>query len=276
MMDDFFSRALIAGAGVALVAGPLGCFIVWRRLAYFGDTLSHAALLGVALGLLFQINITLSVFLVSVFVSLALIMLQRRVTLSADALLGLLAHSTLAFGMIALSFMTWVRVDLMGFLFGDILAVTPFDIALIWGGGLCVLVVFVLFWQSLFASTINFEIAQAEGMRPEQANFIFMLLMAVVIAIAMKIVGVLLITSMLIFPAAIARRFSSGPEQMALLAAIIGIAAVFGGLYGSLQWDTPAGPSIVAAASAFFIFTILPATSLQMIKHFSIEKRDTE
>jgi zinc transport system permease protein len=276
MMDDFFSRALIAGAGVALVAGPLGCFIVWRRLAYFGDTLSHAALLGVALGLLFQINITLSVFLVSVFVSLALIMLQRRVTLSADALLGLLAHSTLAFGMIALSFMTWVRVDLMGFLFGDILAVTPFDIALIWGGGLCVLVVFVLFWQSLFASTINFEIAQAEGMRPEQANFVFMLLMAVVIAIAMKIVGVLLITSMLIFPAAIARRFSSGPEQMALLAAIIGIVAVFGGLYGSLQWDTPAGPSIVAAASAFFIFTILPATSLQMIKHFSIEKRDTE
>ena len=276
MMDDFFSRALIAGAGVALVAGPLGCFIVWRRLAYFGDTLSHAALLGVALGLLFQINITLSVFLVSVFVSLALIMLQRRVTLSADALLGLLAHSTLAFGMIALSFMTWVRVDLMGFLFGDILAVTPFDIALIWGGGLCVLVVFVLFWQSLFASTINFEIAQAEGMRPEQANFVFMLLMAVVIAIAMKIVGVLLITSMLIFPAAIARRFSSGPEQMALLAAIIGIVVVFGGLYGSLQWDTPAGPSIVAAASAFFIFTILPATSLQMIKHFSIEKRYTE
>jgi zinc transport system permease protein len=276
MMDDFFSRALIAGAGVALVAGPLGCFIVWRRLAYFGDTLSHAALLGVALGLLFQINITLSVFLVSVFVSLALIMLQRRVTLSADALLGLLAHSTLAFGMIALSFMTWVRVDLMGFLFGDILAVTPFDIALIWGGGLCVLVVFVLFWQSLFASTINFEIAQAEGMRPEQANFVFMLLMAVVIAIAMKIVGVLLITSMLIFPAAIARRFSSGPEQMALLAAIIGIVVVFGGLYGSLQWDTPAGPSIVAAASAFFIFTILPATSLQMINHFSIEKRDTE
>ena len=276
MMDDFFSRALIAGAGVALVAGPLGCFIVWRRLAYFGDTLSHAALLGVALGLLFQINITLSVFLVSVFVSLALIMLQRRVTLSADALLGLLAHSTLAFGMIALSFMTWVRVDLMGFLFGDILAVTPFDIALIWGGGLCILVVFMLFWQSLFASTINFEIAQAEGMRPEQANFVFMLLMAVVIAIAMKILGVLLITSMLIFPAAIARRFSSGPEQMALLAAIIGVVVVFGGLYGSLQWDTPAGPSIVAAASAFFIFTILPATSLQMIKHFSIEKRDKE
>ena len=128
MLDDFFSRALIAGVGVALVAGPLGCYIVWRRLAYFGDTLSHAALLGVALALLFQVNITLSVFLVSVFASLALVLLQRRITLSADALLGLLAHSALAVGMVALSFMTWVRVDLMGFLFGDILAVTPFDI----------------------------------------------------------------------------------------------------------------------------------------------------
>ena len=137
MLDDFFSRALIAGVGVALVAGPLGCYIVWRRLAYFGDTLSHAALLGVALALLFQVNITLSVFLVSVFASLALVLLQRRITLSADALLGLLAHSALAVGMVALSFMSWVRVDLMGFLFGDILAVTPFDIAVIWGGIIC-------------------------------------------------------------------------------------------------------------------------------------------
>ena len=226
-MDDFFSRAIIAGVGVALVAGPLGCYIVWRRLAYFGDTLSHAALLGIALALLFQVNITLSVFLVSVFVSLALLILQRRVTLSTDALLGLLAHSALAFGMVALSFMTWVRVDLMGFLFGDILAVTPYDIAIIWGGGLLVLIVLAIFWRSLFAATVNLELSQAEGMRPEQANIIFMLLMAAVIAISMKIVGVLLITSMLIFPAAIARRFASGPEQMAVLAALIGVIAVF-------------------------------------------------
>jgi|TARA_B100001094_G_scaffold308496_1_gene341197 zinc transport system permease protein len=272
MMDDFFSRAIIAGVGVALVAGPLGCYIVWRRLAYFGDTLSHAALLGIALALLFQVNITLSVFLVSVFVSLALLILQRRVTLSTDALLGLLAHSALAFGMVALSFMTWVRVDLMGFLFGDILAVTPYDIAIIWGGGLLVLIVLAIFWRSLFAATVNLELAQAEGMRPEQANIIFMLLMAAVIAISMKIVGVLLITSMLIFPAAIARRFASGPEQMAVLAALIGVIAVFGGLFGSLQWDTPAGPSIVVAASIFFIITVLSAVIFQIVKSTRINK----
>ena len=276
MLDDFFSRALIAGVGVALVAGPLGCYIVWRRLAYFGDTLSHAALLGVALALLFQVNITLSVFSVSVFVSLALVLLQRRITLSADALLGLLAHSALAVGMVALSFMTWVRVDLMGFLFGDILAVTPFDIAVIWGGGFFVLLILVIFWQSLFAATVNLELAQAEGMKPEQANIIFMMLMAAVIAISMKIVGVLLITSMLIFPAAIARRFASGPEQMALIAALVGIIAVFGGLYGSLQWDTPAGPSIVVAASSFFILTVIPTASFQIFKNSQLERPETK
>ena len=272
MMDDFFSRAIIAGVGVALVAGPLGCYIVWRRLAYFGDTLSHAALLGIALALLFQVNITLSVFLVSVFVSLSLLTLQRRVTLSTDALLGLLAHSALAFGMVALSFMSWVRVDLMGFLFGDILAVTPFDIAIIWGGGLAVLIILMIFWRSLFAATVNLELADAEGMKPEQANVVFMLLMAAVIAISMKIVGVLLITSMLIFPAAIARRFAGGPEQMALLSALIGVIAVFGGLFGSLHWDTPAGPSIVVAASTFFIITVLASTFFQAVKSIRINK----
>lgn len=259
MLDDFFTRALLAGAGVALVAGPLGCFIVWRRLAYFGDTLSHAALLGVALAFLFEVNITLAVFAVSVCVSLALLLLQRYATLSADALLGLLAHSALAVGLVALAFMTWIRVDLMGFLFGDILAVTPLDIAIIWSGGAAVLLVLALIWRSLFAATVNIELAQAEGMKPERANFVFMLLMAAVIAISMKIVGVLLITALLIIPAAAARRFATGPEQMALFSILIGVAAVVGGLFGSLEWDSPAGPSIVVAALLLFVVSILPS-----------------
>lgn len=267
MLDDFFTRALIAGTGVALVAGPLGCFIVWRRLAYFGDTLSHAALLGVAMAFLLEVNITLAVFFVSVFVSLALLLLQRQATLSSDALLGLLAHSALAIGLVALAFMTWVRVDLMGFLFGDILAVTPFDIAVIWIGGASVLIVLAMIWRSLFAATVSVELAQAESMKPERSNIIFMLLMAAVIAISMKIVGVLLITALLIIPAAAARRFASGPEQMAVLASIIGVLAVFGGLFGSLEWDTPAGPSIVVAALVLFVISVLPAPYLKLFKN---------
>ena len=260
MLDDFFTRALLAGIGVALVAGPLGCFVVWRRLAYFGDTLSHAALLGVALAFLFEVNITLAVFAVSACVSIALLLLQRRASLSADALLGLLAHSALALGLVVLAFMTWVRMDLMGFLFGDILAVSKLDIAIIWAGGAVVLGVLAAIWLPLFAATVNQELAQAEGMNPDRANIIFMLLMAAVIAISMKIVGVLLITAMLIIPAATARRFVSGPEQMAVLAALAGAVSVIGGLFGSLEWDTPAGPSIVVAALFLFVLSLLPVT----------------
>jgi zinc transport system permease protein len=258
MLDDFFIRAILAGVGVALVAGPLGCFIVWRRLAYFGDTLSHSALLGVALALLFNVNITLAVFGVSACVAIALLLLQKRAAVSADALLGLLSHSALAIGLVVLAFMTWVRVDLMGFLFGDILAVSKSDIAVIWLGGLVVLAILTSVWGRLFAATVSFELAEAEGMKPQRANIILMLLMAAVIAISMKIVGVLLITALLIIPAASARRFSNGPEQMALIAAGIGVVAVIGGLFGSLEWDTPAGPSIVVAALGLFIASILP------------------
>jgi len=258
MLDDFFTRAIVAGVGVALVAGPLGCFIVWRRLAYFGDTLSHAALLGVALAFLFEINIMIAVFAVSALVSIALLLLQRRASLSADALLGLLSHSALALGLVALAFMTWVRMDLMGFLFGDILAVSKSDIAVIWMGGALVLAILATIWRPLFAATVNSELAEAEGMNPQRANVVFMLLMSLVIAISMKIVGVLLITAMLIIPAATARRFATGPEQMAIYAAVIGAGAVIGGLFGSLQWDTPSGPSIVVAALALFVLSLTP------------------
>ena len=264
MLDDFFSRALVAGIGVALIAGPLGCFIVWRRLAYFGDTLSHAALLGIALAFLFEVNITLAVFSVSACISIALLLLQRHATLSSDALLGLLSHSALALGLVVLAFMTWVRIDLMGFLFGDILAVSKADIAVIGIGGAIVLAVLLTIWRPLFAATVNHELAEAEGMNPNRANIIFMLLMAAVIAISMKIVGVLLITAMLIIPAATARRLSSSPEQMALLAAGIGALSVVGGLFGSLEWDTPAGPSIVVGALVMFVLSLIAVPLIKL------------
>ncbi len=258
MLDDFFTRALIAGIGLALTVGPLGCFVVWRRMAYFGDTMAHSALLGVALSLLLQVNLTLSVFIVASVVSLLLLILQRRGTLSTDALLGILSHSALSVGLVIVAFMTWVRIDLIGFLFGDILAVSEADIDLIWGGGILVVMAIIYLWRPLLASTVNAELAEAEGLRPERARLFFMLLMALVIAIAMKIVGILLITSLLIIPAATARRFSASPEVMAVLASLIGAIAVVGGLFGSMRYDTPSGPSIVVAAVLIFVLSLLP------------------
>lgn len=254
MLDDFFTRALFAATGVAVVAGPLGCFIVWKRLAYFGDTLAHAALLGAAIAFLFDINMTVAIFIVSTLVALSLLVLQSRISISADAILGLISHSSLALGLVVLSFLTWIRFDLMGLLFGDILAVSKLDVYLIWFGGAAILALLVIIWRPLFAATVNKELAKAEGRNPDLYELIFMLLMAGVIAIAIKVVGVLLITALLIIPAAAARRFSYSPELMALFAAIIGVTSSVFGLYGSLKWDTPAGPSIVLAA--FIIFTI--------------------
>ncbi|MEM9677270.1 MAG: metal ABC transporter permease [Pseudomonadota bacterium] len=254
MFEPFFLSALAAGIGLSLVAGPLGCFIVWRRLAYFGDTLSHAALLGVAMGLLLNVNITLAVFVVSACVSVSLLFLQSRVGLSSDAILGLLSHSALALGLVVLSLMVWVRIDVMGLLFGDILSVNRTDLVLIWVGGAVLVGLLYWIWNPLFAGTVSRDLADAEGMAPDRAQFVFMMLMACVIAMAIKIVGVLLITALLIIPPATARRFSSGPEAMAVAAALIGAVSVVAGLFGSLIWDTPSGPSIVVAAACLFLF----------------------
>ena len=274
MLDDFFTRAVLGGIGIALVAGPIGCFIIWRRLAYFGDTLSHSALLGIALALLLELNIIVTVFVVSVGVAFLLLLLQRRASLSSDALLGLLSHSSLALGLVILAFMSWVRVDLMGFLFGDILAVTRFDLAVIWGGGAVILALLAIIWRPLFAATINADLATAEGARPDIFNMIFMVIISAVIAVAMKLVGVLLITALLIIPAASARRLAASPEQMAVGAAVVGAVAVLVGLNGSLRFDTPAGPSIVVAAMICFILSVLPIPRIfakikQDIKHIS-------
>lgn len=259
MLDDFFSRALLAGIGLALVTGPLGCFIVWRRMSYFGDTMAHSALLGVALSLVAQVNVTFGVFVIAAVVAGALLLLQRRNTLSTDALLGILSHSALAIGLVV-AFLSGIRVDLMGFLFGDILAVSVTDIAVIWLGGAMIVGVLVAMWRPLLAATVNAELAEAEGMRPEVTRVIFMLLLASVIAIAMKIVGVLLITALLIIPPATARRVSGTPEVMAVVSAVAGAVAVTGGLFGSLRFDTPSGPSIVVAALILFLVSIaLPA-----------------
>jgi zinc transport system permease protein len=256
MLDDFFTRALIAGAGVALAAGPLGCFIVWRRMAYFGDTISHSALLGVALGFLADVNLILAVFIVAGLVSIGLMVMQRANTLSSDAILGILSHSTLAIGLVIVAFMTWLRIDLMAYLFGDILAVTPQDIAIIYGGGAAALAVLALIWTRLLADTVSFDVARAEGLRPEAARFIFMLLVAAVVALTMKVVGILLITALLIIPGAAARNFAATPEAMAVIAAGIGVVGVVGGLHGSLYFDTPAGPTIVVAALLLFLASL--------------------
>jgi len=259
LLPDFVLRALFAAVGVALVAAPLGCFVVWRRLSYFGATLAHSALLGIALGLLLGINVTLGIAASSIAVALIFVLFQRQHLIASDTTLGILAHSGLALGLVALSFVQGLRVDLMAYLFGDVLAVTATEILWIYAGGAAVLAVLLAIWRPLLAVTLHEDLARAEGVPVAAVHLGFTLSLAVTIALAMKVVGVLLIVSLLIIPAATARRFSRTPEAMAVLAAGVGALSVAGGLAASLAWDTPAGPSIVTAATVLFAGSLLAA-----------------
>ena len=255
MFDDFLVRALLAGIGLALVTGPAGCFIVWRRLAYFGETIAHSALLGVALAILIDFDLTIGIFVTASLVVLVMFYLESRDTLPTDTLLGLLAHGGLALGLVILSFFPNVRVDLQALLFGDILAVSRADLAVIWIGGALALGVLWRIWRPLLAATVSADLAKVAGMNPDRARLVFGIFLAGVIAAAIKVVGVLLIVALLVIPAATARRFASSPERMAIGAAVAGSMAVAGGLFASANLDTPSGPSIVVVALALFVVT---------------------
>jgi zinc transport system permease protein len=257
MLDDFVWRGLAAGLGVALAAGPLGCFVVWRRMAYFGASLAHAALLGVALGFLLGIDLTLGIVVTCLVLAVCLVWLQKQRRFPTDTLLGIMAHAALALGLVVIALMEQLRVDLLGYLFGDILAVTMTDLAWVLGGAVAALGILLVIWRPLLALTVDEELARAEGVPTGAVHLAFMLLVALVIAIAMKVIGILLIVSLLIIPAAAARPFARSPEAMAALAVLIGIIAVVAGLSASLVWDTPSGPSVVVAATICFAVNVL-------------------
>ncbi|MFB0990262.1 MAG: zinc ABC transporter permease subunit ZnuB [Porticoccaceae bacterium] len=255
-MTDFLLYALLAGLGVALVAGPLGCFVVWRRMAYFGDTLAHSALLGVSLGVLLDINLNITIIAIPLTMAIGLVFLEQRGFLALDTLLGILSHSALAAGLVVISLLPDVRVDLMSLLFGDLLAVTKNDLWMIYTVAAAVMALLGLLWKQLINITVDPELAAVEGTNVTLVRAALMLITALVIALAMKVVGVLLITALLIIPAATARRVSHTPEQMAIAASLIAMLTVVMGLAMSWNLDTPAGPSVVISASLLFCLSL--------------------
>lgn len=257
MADWWWLMPLLAGLLLALVAGPLGSFVVWRRMAFFGDTLAHGALLGITFGVLTDINLTLALVLGSLLLAMVLLPLERRARLSSDTLLGIVSHSTLAIGLVTLSLAHGVRVDLMGYLFGDLLAVEASDVLWILLAGLLVAILLSWQWRSLLAVTVSPELAAIDGLPVKRLNTMLILLLALIVALAMKVVGILLVSALLIIPPATARSLSRSPEQMIALASLCGVLAVGLGLWASFHWDTPAGPSVVVAAATLFALSVL-------------------
>lgn len=250
-MELFFLYALLGGVGVALAAGPLGSFIVWRRMAYFGDALSHSALLGVAFAIFFDINVVLGIIAFSMLFSFLLAYLHKQRAYSSDTLLGIMAHSSLAVGLVVISFMP-VRIDLMSYLFGDILAIGTHDLIVIYTSSIVTLGLVIALWRNLLFATIHQDLAQVEGINVELTRLWLMLLISLFVALSIKVVGILLVTSLLVIPAATARRLTHTPEQMACIASFVGVIAVIAGLFASLEWNTPSGPSVVVATTVLF------------------------
>ncbi|MGY6547433.1 MAG: metal ABC transporter permease [Roseinatronobacter sp.] len=262
MLGDFMVRATLAGLAVAIATAPLGCFVVWRRMAYFGDATAHASILGVALALAFQISIFLGTLVVALVMAMVVAFLAGR-GWAMDTTLGVLAHSALALGLVAVSFLPHVRVDLTAFLFGDVLAVSRADLAVIVLGSALVLGLILWRWKALLTTTLSEDLAHAAGLNPARERMVLTLALAIVVAVALKIVGALLISAMLIIPAAAARNLARSPESMAVIACVIGALSVWGGLQLSLMQDTPSGPSIVVVAALIFTLTTLGATVLR-------------
>lgn len=262
MFETFLIPALLAGLGVAIATAPIGCFVVWRRMAYFGDATAHAAILGIAISLVLSTNIFIGVLAVTLIMALVVSSLTGR-GYAMDTLLGVMAHASLAMGLVAVSFIKGVEIDLHDYLFGDISAVTTKDLIIIWIGALGVLALIAWRWSALLTATLNEDLAHASGINPKREQLILTLALAVVIAVAIKITGILLITAMLIIPAASARPFSKTPEQMALIATCLGAFSAITGLQASKIWDTPTGPTIVCVAALLFILSNLARLTRQ-------------
>ncbi|WP_130536926.1 iron chelate uptake ABC transporter family permease subunit [Thiomicrorhabdus indica] len=254
---DLMLFAILGGIGLALIASPLGVFMVWQRQSYFGATLAHSALLGVSIALLLQTHLTITVVVISLLIAWGIYALSHTRQLSSDTLLGILAHSSLAIGLAMISLQNSVQIDITGYLFGDILSINETDLWLIALTGLLIVLFFLKNWQAMLNLTLNPELAQVEGTNVKKVQLQFVLLLAFMIALSMKMVGVLLVTSLLIIPAAAARRLSKTPEQMLGWCLVLGVSSVISGLWISYQYDIPTGPAIVIAATGFFLALLL-------------------
>ena len=252
--DPFILRGILAGLAVAMISGLVGCFVVWRRMSYYGESIAHSSLLGVGLGILMGVGINLGIVFTCLLFGILFLWLQQSKLLSSDTLLGVLAHLALSIGIIVIS-MNRIKIDVHAFLFGDILAVTQNDL---WGMYLAVLFVVIIIclnWSSLLLVTIDEDLAKAEGVNPLFINLLLTSILTIVVAVSIQIIGLLLITAMLIIPAATSRRLVNSPEMMAIVATLLGVISVVLGIYLSVEIDAPSGPSIVVVNAVLFFLS---------------------
>jgi zinc transport system permease protein len=250
MMDQFLINAIIGGISIAAIAGLLGSFVLWKNMSYFGDALSHSSLLGVTIGILLNINLTIAVIAISAI--FALIFSINKVKYSSDSILGILSYSALSLAVIIASY-SKISIDLMSYLFGDILAINAEDIYYLI---LCAIFIsswFYYNWSKLILLCVSSELLNSEGGNVQALKLGFSLILALFIAISFKIVGIFLITAMLIIPASSALVISRSPFQMVINSIIIGCFSIIIGMGLAISLDFPTGPAIIISSLGMFI-----------------------
>jgi len=259
-MEDFILRAILAAIGISIIAGSLGCFVIWKRMSYFSESISHSALLGVSLGIASGIGIHFGLVLVGTLFALLIVVLQERKFLSNDAILGIFSHIALSLGIVVLALVGGANMDYFSLLFGDILSITNRDIVWVYSVLIVIVALLSIFWQRLLLLTLNEDLAKAEGVKHTFYQLLFMLMIALAVSVSVQIVGVLLITSLLIIPPAIAKVFARTPSQMVFKSILVSILAVIIGLSGSMYYDLATGPAIVIALGILFVLSQLVAS----------------
>ena len=257
LLDDFLLRSIIAGLMMVSIAAPIGCLMVWQRLAFLSDTLGHAAVLGVGLGLLLQLPPMVGVLGVVLLIVISLSQVVNFNNALSETTLAIISNTGLAAGLIILGLLPENTVSVEAILFGDLLSVTLTDLGMILVTTLVLVFLLKQHWRSFVAVSVSREIAQAEGIQVRKVQLLMYLMIALLVAVMMKVMGVLLIAAMLVIPTSAARMLSSSPERMVIFSAFYGVAALAGGLLSSLQFEWQTGPAIVLSATGLLLVTLL-------------------
>jgi zinc transport system permease protein len=255
-LDDFLVRSVIAGLIMVAIAAPMGCLMVWQRLAFLSDTLGHAAVMGVGLGLLLEVTPVFGVLAVALLIVFSLNRVNSFNSALSETTLAIISHTGLAGGIILVGLLPAQAVNLEAILFGDLLATTRADLTRLLITTAVLLLLLLHHWRSFVAVSVSREIAQAEGIEVRKVQLLMYIMIALLVAVMMKVMGVLLIAAMLVIPTSSARLFSRSPEQMVAVSALYGLGALAGGISSSFHFDWQTGPAIVVSATMLLLITL--------------------
>ncbi|KDB19613.1 metal ABC transporter permease [Wolbachia endosymbiont of Glossina morsitans morsitans] len=252
LTQDFFINSLVAVVVISLVTGALGSFMIWQRLSYLGDSLSHSSLLGVALALIFEISPSLSIMLIAITFAILLSLNFNRLY-SADTILNIVTNVVLSSSLILMSFLPSGNNSIISSLFGDILTLDQSDIVLIFLTSAVVTLILIFRWRYWLMISINQDLAVVEKINVNFVRLEFLITLAIFIAIAAKLIGILLVAAFLLIPAASARLISKTPMEMIIVATVFSVISGISGLMLSASFDLLTGPAIILVAAVYLI-----------------------